>query len=304
MCVKIDRFIANDKFTIGRVSIDGEFFCYSLELPWKDNKQWESCIPIGEYKCEPYSSAKYYNVVQIKDVPHRELILIHVGNYLRDTLGCILLGDLHDDKTGIVWNSKSTLARFFDRVGYNFRIKIEGKNMSLIGALVLKKIGKPIFDKLAGKAKERAVAKFTSILKDKFNIQSEADIEKIDESLSKEVLIEAEKVKLGIEEEYTKQTDIINETMQKELTATNIMQKTWRPFVGYCFGFSAALLITTISIITIWSVIKGGNMISDLALVLSNISGLVTIVFGALGGVCGVVGYGRTQEKIKGVKND
>ena len=69
----------------------------SLELPYKENKQDISCIPNGNYKCVKRNSSKFGNHLHILNVPNREYILIHKGNYHTDILGCILIGtDLKD----------------------------------------------------------------------------------------------------------------------------------------------------------------------------------------------------------------
>ena len=50
----INLLIIRDEFTdkciIGKLFLDGEMFCYTLELPHKDNQRSISCIPAGEYK--------------------------------------------------------------------------------------------------------------------------------------------------------------------------------------------------------------------------------------------------------------
>jgi hypothetical protein len=69
----------------------------TLELPWKDNHKQISCIPAGTYKVERYSSPKFPNTFQVLNVPNRSAILLHVGNYNTDTLGCILVGFRHVD---------------------------------------------------------------------------------------------------------------------------------------------------------------------------------------------------------------
>ena len=33
----------------GSLFLDGRFICYTIELPWRENKQNESCITEGEY---------------------------------------------------------------------------------------------------------------------------------------------------------------------------------------------------------------------------------------------------------------
>lgn len=93
--------------TIGRLFIDGVYFCDTLEDKNRDinhngkfdNKEskvyGETCIPFGEYKVEVTYSPKFKRELPILlEVPNFEGIRIHRGNYIKDTLGCILVGDL------------------------------------------------------------------------------------------------------------------------------------------------------------------------------------------------------------------
>lgn len=102
--------------------------CYSLELPWKDNKRNISCIPKGTYKCTLYNSTKYGKVYKVLDVPGRTGILIHVGNYNSQIQGCILLGndlkDINKDGQKDVTNSRLTFSKFMLFMG--------GKDFTLI----------------------------------------------------------------------------------------------------------------------------------------------------------------------------
>lgn len=66
--------------------------CLTLELPNKGNQKDISCIPKGVYSCGFYSSPKYLGVYQVKNVPNRSAILIHIGNTVEDIEGCILVG--------------------------------------------------------------------------------------------------------------------------------------------------------------------------------------------------------------------
>jgi hypothetical protein len=77
---------------IGRLFIDGKYECFTLELPWKENKRQVSCIPTGTYKVVHRTSPKYKDHLHIIGVPNRDLILIHTGNSAKDILGCILVG--------------------------------------------------------------------------------------------------------------------------------------------------------------------------------------------------------------------
>ena len=78
--------------TLGVFLFEGEPICLSMENKWHQNERYVSCIPSGTYKCSSYSSDKYPNVYEVKDVPGRTAILIHIGNTASDTQGCILPG--------------------------------------------------------------------------------------------------------------------------------------------------------------------------------------------------------------------
>ena len=85
-----------DKSIIGKLYFDGEFYGHTLELPWKDNEKRVSCIPKGVYEVKKRHTeeSKYkYEHLHILDVENRELILMHVGNYPKNSKGCILLGN-------------------------------------------------------------------------------------------------------------------------------------------------------------------------------------------------------------------
>ena len=85
-----------DKSTIGKLYFNGEFYGHTLELAWKDNKKRVSCIPKGVYEVKKRHTeeSKYkYEHLHILDVDNRELILMHIGNYPKNSKGCILLGN-------------------------------------------------------------------------------------------------------------------------------------------------------------------------------------------------------------------
>ena len=85
-----------DKSTIGELFLNGERFCDTLELPYRDNQRSISCIPTGSYKVRlrlPRESAtRHYVHLLVKDVKDRSYILFHIGNSAKDTRGCVLVG--------------------------------------------------------------------------------------------------------------------------------------------------------------------------------------------------------------------
>lgn len=94
--VSIDRMALFDDTTLGLLSVEGEPVCWTLEDAWRANRISVSCIPDGSYELVPHDSEHFHSVWRVtvggKDVPGRTGILIHAGNSVDDTLGCILVG--------------------------------------------------------------------------------------------------------------------------------------------------------------------------------------------------------------------
>lgn len=111
------RTSSDDKQTLGTLSIfcgdELVYQCKTLELAWRDNKAFKSCIPCGKYRVKARQSATYGDHWHIQDVCGRDLILIHHGNYHRDTEGCVMVGqsfaDINADGYRDVIRSKATM---------------------------------------------------------------------------------------------------------------------------------------------------------------------------------------------------
>lgn len=67
-----------------------KLICNTMELPWLDNQPNISCIPAGIYRLKMVNSPKYGPCYKVFDVENRTDILIHKGNTINDTRGCIL----------------------------------------------------------------------------------------------------------------------------------------------------------------------------------------------------------------------
>lgn len=64
--------------------------CKTIELPWKENKRRESCIPEGRYLLKKRTSEKFKQHLILMAVPGRDLILIHpANNAIKELAGCI-----------------------------------------------------------------------------------------------------------------------------------------------------------------------------------------------------------------------
>jgi hypothetical protein len=92
MKLLLTRCVSSDKGTFGVLSLDNEPLCVTCEDPWNDNKRQVSCIPTGTYECKKFSGLRFKDVWELLNVPGRSAILIHAGNTIDDTHGCILVG--------------------------------------------------------------------------------------------------------------------------------------------------------------------------------------------------------------------
>jgi len=97
MKLKLTTF-SNNLCTIGKLYLDDEFICYTIEKPWKDNEVCVSCIPEGTYKLLPTISNKFGETyflenknldVSLSGKTKRTHILIHKANKESQLLGCI-----------------------------------------------------------------------------------------------------------------------------------------------------------------------------------------------------------------------
>lgn len=88
--IGLKRFWDDGQAMYGALIIDNIPFCLTLE-PSKKRTQFGP-IPAGVYQLRPFNGKKYKNVWIVVPTPGRVGILIHSGNFSRDTKGCILLG--------------------------------------------------------------------------------------------------------------------------------------------------------------------------------------------------------------------
>jgi hypothetical protein len=128
MEIRVRRIALKATYTIGKMYIDGEYFCDVLEDRVRDLENQvkvpnKTAIPYGTYeitldvKSTKYSDfnkypwAKDYNgyLPRLTNVPLFLGILIHPGNTEHDSSGCLLVGE--NKVVGKVINSKATFER-------------------------------------------------------------------------------------------------------------------------------------------------------------------------------------------------
>lgn len=117
----LKRIAKQKDYTIGRLSIDGIFFCNTLEPKWCDYQNGEckveghSAIPEGRYPVLISYSPQFGMWLPILLwVPMFKGIRIHAGNTVEDTRGCILVGD--NLQKGMLLNSRVTLYRLIEKI--------------------------------------------------------------------------------------------------------------------------------------------------------------------------------------------
>lgn len=99
MKIEVKRIFKGEEYTIGKMYVNGEYFCDTLEDRVRDieteGKVYaKTAIPSGEYKVIVKQSPKFGRMLpRLLDVPYFEGILIHRGNTHQDTAGCILIGE-------------------------------------------------------------------------------------------------------------------------------------------------------------------------------------------------------------------
>lgn len=98
MKLTVKPFYSDSKVHISTLYINGVFECFALEDPLTERKiKGESAIPRGVYQLglrySPKFSPKYnHQMIWVKNVPNYEYILIHPGNVVEDTEGCLIPG--------------------------------------------------------------------------------------------------------------------------------------------------------------------------------------------------------------------
>ena len=126
----LKRIYKGDTYTIGKLYIDNEYFCDTLEdkvrtLPsmcpggdkcgCKEKVYGKTAIPAGKYKIVLSYSSKFKRILPLLlNVPHFSGIRIHSGNTDKDTEGCVLVGT--NDVKGQVTQSRDTERRLIERL--------------------------------------------------------------------------------------------------------------------------------------------------------------------------------------------
>lgn len=150
MKLKVDRRYKGTEYTIGRLYVNGSYFCDTLEDTdrgvnsimspsdiTKKKIEGKTAIPTGTYnvdmntvspKFKDRSWAKPYGgkIPRLLVVPGFDGVLIHPGNTASDTSGCILIGK--NTAVGRVTDSTATFHNLMKKL---LEAKTKGESISI-----------------------------------------------------------------------------------------------------------------------------------------------------------------------------
>jgi hypothetical protein len=120
--ILLNRIIDTPHGTFGHLQENCKTICVTLERRWKDNQRNVSCIPEGNYICKRVESEKGTldegehagMTYLVQEVPDRDNIIFHIGNFLKDTMGCILTGSTF--ASDMILNSTEAFEDFMDHM--------------------------------------------------------------------------------------------------------------------------------------------------------------------------------------------
>ena len=123
MLLTLKRTYKGPEYTIGKLYINKEYFCDTLEDAIRENKIYaETAIPFGKYEVTiSYSPRFKKNLPLLLNVPNFEGVRIHSGNTKDDTEGCILVG--FNKAKGKVLDSRVTFTRLMNKLKPIFEMK-------------------------------------------------------------------------------------------------------------------------------------------------------------------------------------
>ena len=138
MELRLKRIARRDTYTIGRLYVDGEYFCDTCEDVDRGLRQdmaqsviraikrkGVTAIPTGRYRVTmDVQSPKFRTkamyqfcngyLPRLINVPGFDGVLIHVGNTAKDTEGCLLVG--RNTKVGKVLESRVTFVKLYEKL--------------------------------------------------------------------------------------------------------------------------------------------------------------------------------------------
>lgn len=116
MELQVKRTDFSEESTIGELSVDGQFECYTLEDKVRPVKiAGSTAIPAGRYEVVISLSQRFGRLLPLLlNVPEFEGVRIHSGNTAANTEGCILVGKTKSEN--FVGQSREAFECLFDKL--------------------------------------------------------------------------------------------------------------------------------------------------------------------------------------------
>ncbi|MDQ3185469.1 MAG: DUF5675 family protein [Pseudomonadota bacterium] len=116
MELRVERTGFSEGSTIGKLYVNDQFECYTLEDKVRPVKiKGKTAIPAGRYEVVINHSQRFNRLLPLfLNVPNFEGVRIHAGNTAADTEGCILVGETKD--VGFIGQSKPAFERLFNKL--------------------------------------------------------------------------------------------------------------------------------------------------------------------------------------------
>lgn len=104
---------------MGQFMIDNFHECYTLEPPVKTDGSKPRAIPAGTYPLTIRFSPRFNRLMpHVENVPDFAGVLIHWGNFPKDTEGCTLVGSIQG--TNFVGHSREEFDLLFEKIDKAF----------------------------------------------------------------------------------------------------------------------------------------------------------------------------------------
>lgn len=116
MELRVERTDFSETSTIGKLYVDDQFECYTLEDKVRLVKiKGKTAIPAGRYEVIINFSQRFGRMLPLfLNVPNFEGVQIHPGNTAADTEGCILVGETKDAE--FIGQSKLAFEGLFNKL--------------------------------------------------------------------------------------------------------------------------------------------------------------------------------------------
>lgn len=137
MKLQLRRLYRKPEYSIGKLYIDGVYFCDTIEDTdrglysymnlgeiSKIKLMHETAIPYGKYKMRLSMSSRFRKVLpEIMNVPGFTGVRIHTGNTQNDSSGCLIVGK--NTVKGKVTSSRVWMEKLMEKLKNQTNIEIE-----------------------------------------------------------------------------------------------------------------------------------------------------------------------------------